>query len=128
MKFALQINSSAHESNAGLIACQLIEAALIQGHQIIQVFFYHDGVYHALRYATLPDDEANIRIRWQALAQQGVDLVVCVSAAQRRGLLCDDEARRQGKLDNDLADGFRIGGLGQWMAATLEADRIIVLG
>jgi tRNA 2-thiouridine synthesizing protein D len=55
-----------------------------------------------------------------------VDLVVCISAAQRRGLLCTDEAKRQGKLDQDLAQGFRISGLGQLVEATLLADRFLV--
>lgn len=57
-----------------------------------------------------------------------VDLVICISAAQRRGLLCADEAARRGKQDDDLATGFRIGGLGQWVEAMLEADRVIVFG
>jgi len=55
-------------------------------------------------------------------------LVVCISAAQRRGLLHADEANRQGKLDNDLAAGFRISGLGQLVEATLVTDRLIVFG
>jgi tRNA 2-thiouridine synthesizing protein D len=64
---------------------------------------------------------------WSSLArEQAVDLLVCISAAQRRGLLHTDEARRQGAQDNDLADGFRIGGLGQWLEATLLADRCLV--
>jgi hypothetical protein len=51
--------------------------------------------------------------RWSALTHEyHIDLVVCISAAQRRGLLAENEAKRQGKLDNDLADGFRIAGLG----------------
>jgi tRNA 2-thiouridine synthesizing protein D len=129
MKFALQINASPYQSNAGLMACQFINAAVAQGHDILRVFFYHDGIYHALKYATPPDDECAQTAAWQALAQNhGIDLVVCISAAQRRGLLHTDEAQRQGKHDNDVADGFRIGGLGQLIAATLEADRFIVFG
>jgi tRNA 2-thiouridine synthesizing protein D len=54
--------------------------------------------------------------------------VVCISAAQRRGLLSDDEAKRQGKLDQDLADGFRISGLGQLIEAALVTDRFIEFG
>ncbi|ASF46441.1 sulfurtransferase complex subunit TusD [Methylovulum psychrotolerans] len=129
MKFVLQINSSPYQANAGRSACAFINAALAQGHQIRQVFFYHDGIYHALKYATPPDDEPAQTLQWQALAREHqIDLVVCISAAQRRGLLCADEAWRQGKQDDDVAEGFRIGGLGQLLAATLEADRFIVWG
>jgi tRNA 2-thiouridine synthesizing protein D len=42
--------------------------------------------------------------------------------------LCSDEAQRQNKIDNDLADGFRLSGLGQLVEATLVADRFILFG
>lgn len=127
MKFAIQINSSPHQSNAGHSAYRFINAALAQEHEIFRVFFYHDGIYHAFKYATPPDDELNMTRQWSRLARDyRIDLVVCISAAQRRGLLCSDEAQRQGKQDDDLADGFRISGLGQLVEATLAADRFLV--
>jgi tRNA 2-thiouridine synthesizing protein D len=43
--------------------------------------------------------------------------VVCISAAQRRGL-----------AEENVAQGFRLGGLGQLLEATLLADRFIVFG
>ncbi len=129
MKFAIQVNTSPYQSNAGHTAYRFIKAALAQGHEVFRVFFYHDGIYHALKYATPPDDELQFTAQWSELARQHqIDLVVCISAAQRRGLLCADEAKRQGKADNDLADGFRISGLGQLVEATLESDRFIVFG
>jgi tRNA 2-thiouridine synthesizing protein D len=129
MKFALQINSSPYQSSAGYSAYLFIKALLLQGHEVFRVFFYHDGVYHAFKYNTPPDDELHFSRYWSELAKQyNIDLVVCISAAQRRGLLCADEAARQGKHDNDVADGFRISGLGQLIEATLEADRFIVFG
>jgi len=129
MKFAIQINSSPYHSNAGLTAYQFIRSALNAQHEIVRIFFYHEGVYHAFKYATPPDDEIQITKRWSELARDHqIDLVVCISAAQRRGLLHSDEANRQGKQDNDVADGFRIAGLGQLVEATLLADRFIVFG
>ena len=127
MKFAVQLNSSPYASDAGQDAYYFIQAALQAGHEILRVFFYKDGIYHAFRYASPPEDENQFNRNWALLAKQHqIDLVVCISAAQRRGLLCTDEAQRQGKQDNDLADGFRIAGLGQWLEATLQADRCIV--
>ncbi len=129
MKFAIQINTSPYQSNAGYSAYQFINAALVKGHEIFRVFFYHDGIYHAFKFATPPDDELQFSAQWTALAQKyQLDLVICISAAQRRGLLCNDEAQRQGKQDDDLAPGFRISGLGQLVEATLIADRFIVFG
>jgi len=129
MIYAIQVNSSPHHCNAGQTAYHFIKAALSQDHDIFRVFFYHDGIYHAFNYSTPPDDERQLTTLWSDLAQHfNIDLVVCISAAQRRGLLHADEASRQGKQDNDLAAGFRISGLGQLVEATLVTDRLIVFG
>jgi tRNA 2-thiouridine synthesizing protein D len=129
MKYAVQVNAGPYTSNAGLDAYRFIQAALQAGHQVSRVFFYKDGIYHALRHALPPDDEIQFTRDWSGLAERHqIDLVVCISAAQRRGLLCVDEAKRQGKSDDDVAAGFRIAGLGQWLEATLLADRCIVFG
>jgi tRNA 2-thiouridine synthesizing protein D len=129
MRFAIQVNASLYQSNTGFSAYQFINAALAQGHEVLRVFFYHEGIYHAFKHNTPPDDEINLTSCWSELAEnQKIDLVVCISAAQRRGLLYADEAERRNKQDHDLAMGFRIGGLGQWVEALLEADRVIVFG
>lgn len=129
MKYAIQINASPNNSDAGYSAYQFIKAALKKNHQIFRVFFYQEGIYHAFKYSTPPDDELQMTKKWTDLAKEhGVDLVVCISAAQRRGLLCSDEAKRQGKEDQDLADGFRISGLGQLLESALLADRFIEFG
>jgi len=95
-------------------------------HEIFRVFFYHEGIYHAFEHSTPPDDELQMTKKWTELTiEHGVDLVVCISAAQRRGLLCADEAKRQKKKDLDLAKGFRISGLGQLLEAMLVADRFL---
>lgn len=129
MRFAVQINSSPQYSHAGDSAYRFIVAALAAHHEIFRVFFYSDGIYHALRFASPPNDEPQLNDRWSTLAAtHGIDLVVCISAAQRRGLLSEEEAGRRGKRDQDLAAGFRISGLGQWVEAVLEADRCLVFG
>lgn len=129
MKFAIQINASPYSSQAGYTAYRFTEAALAAGHQVLRIFFYHDGIYQGLKYATPPDDEFDPTRKWSELAaRHGLDLVLCISAAQKRGLLGKDEAERQGKLDDDLAAGFRIAGLGQLVEATLQADRFLVFG
>ena len=127
LKYAIQINTSPYHSQAGENAYQFISAALAAGHEVFRVFFYFDGIYHALRFSAPPDDELQFTARWTELARRhSLDLVVCVSAAQRRGLLTGAEAQQRGKMHNDLAEGFRISGLGQLVEATLLADRFIV--
>ena len=129
MKYAIQVNGSPYSSNAGLTAFRFIETALTMGHEVFRVFFYQDGIFFALNTVTPPDDELNLTSKWSELAvRHSIDLVVCISAAQRRGLLSSDEKTRQGPLDDNLAEGFRISGLGQLLEAMLQADRFIIFG
>lgn len=129
MKFAILVNEGAYQHQASDSAFQFVKAALEKGHEIFRVFFYHDGVYNANRLSVPPQDDRNINKRWSELAQQHqVDLVVCIAAAQRRGILDAPEAKRQGKDADNLAEGFRISGLGQLIEASIEADRLIVFG
>jgi tRNA 2-thiouridine synthesizing protein D len=129
MKYTIQINSSPTDSSAGHSAYQFIITALKMKHKIYRIFFYQQGVYHAFKYSTPPDDEWQMTKKWTELAKQyEIDLVVCISAAQRRGLLSEDESKRQEKLDNDLAEGFRISGLGQLLEGMIVADRFINFG
>lgn len=118
MKFALQINASPYQSSTSFSAYRFASEVIAQQHELFRVFFYHDGIYHAMKSAMPPDDEFSIFSAWQTLAQQNdLDLVVCISAAQRRGL-----------IEENVAQGFRLGGLGQLLEASLLADRFIVFG
>jgi len=129
MKISIQINASPYQYQAADSAWHFIQAAIASGHQIYRVFFYHDGVYNAVHDSRPPGDERDIVKRWSSLhAEQGVDLVVCVSSAQRRGLLETSVARKVGGYENALADGFRIAGLGLLMEAVIDADRHICFG
>ena len=81
------------------------------------------------RLAIPPQDDRNLPELWQSLAREHkVDLVLCVAAAQRRGLLDEDEAKRSGKDTNNIASGFRISGLGQLIEAGIQSDRLLVFG
>jgi len=93
------------------------------------VFFYHDGVNNGTRLTSPPQDDRHIVNRWSELAEKyKLDLVVCVAAAQRRGIADADEAKRNGKDADNLAPGFRISGLGQLVEAGIQADRLVIFG
>lgn len=129
MKFALLINSSPYTFQASDTAYQFCLAALQQGHVIQQVFFYHDAVYIGSALACPPQDEPNITIRWQTLAtQHNIELIICVAAALKRGILSEEEASLYAKPGFNLASGFKIAGLGQLIQASLTADRIVEFG
>ena len=129
MKFAILVNEGPYTHQASDSAYHFTEALLRAGHEIVRVFFYHDGVNNGTRLSVPPQDDRNISDRWSALAQQhDVELILCVAAAQRRGLLDDDEAKRAGKDSNNIAEGFQISGLGQLIDAGIQADRLIAFG
>lgn len=129
MKFSVLINEGPYTHQASDSAFQFTKAALAKGHEIFRVFFYHDGVNNATRLTTPPQDDRNIVNRWSKLADEHkLDLVVCVAAAQRRGIVDDGEAKRNGKDATNLAAGFRISGLGQLIEAGIQSDRLVTFG
>ncbi len=129
MKFGIMVSEGPYQHQASDSAYLFVKAALAKGHEIFRVFFYHDGVNNATRLTIPPQDDRHIVNRWSELAaQHGIDLVVCVAAAQRRGLLDEGEAKRNGKDAHNIAPGFRISGLGQLVEAGIQADRLVVFG
>ena len=129
MIFSILVNEGPYTHQASDTAFNFTMAALAKGHRIFRVFFYHDGVNNGTRLTTPPQDDRNIVARWSKLAQDSeLDLVVCVAAAQRRGIVDDGEAKRNGKDATNLAPGFRISGLGQLIEAGIQSDRIVTFG
>jgi len=134
MKFGILVNEGPYQHQASDSAYHFTKAALEKGHEIYRVFFYHDGVNNGTRLTVPPQDDRNIVNRWTELAKEHkLDLVLCIAAAQRRGLLDANEAKRHGKNINDddpgnIAEGFRISGLGQLVEAGIQSDRLVVFG
>ena len=129
MKFTIQVNEGPYQHQASDTAYQFTKAALEKGHEIFRVFFYHDGVNNATRLTTPPQDDRNVVTRWSELAaEHDLDMVVCVAAAQRRGIADADESKRNGKDADNIAPGFRISGLGQLIEGGVQSDRTVVFG
>jgi tRNA 2-thiouridine synthesizing protein D len=129
VKLSVQINEGPYTHAASDTAYQFTKAALEKGHEIFRVFFYHDGVNNGTRFTTPPQDDRNLVNLWSELAaKHNLDLVVCVAAAQRRGIVDPDEAKRNGKDGDNIAPGFRISGLGQLIEAGIQSERLVVFG
>jgi len=118
MKIGILVNEGPFTHQASDSAYRFAVAALNRGHQIYRVFFYHDGVYNASRFCQPQSDERNPADLWSKLGlEHGIDLVVCVAAALRRGI-----------SEDHLQPGFRISGLGQLVEAGIHSDRFVVFG
>ncbi|MGB5605319.1 MAG: sulfurtransferase complex subunit TusD [Gammaproteobacteria bacterium] len=129
MKLSIMVNEGPYQHQSSDSAYQFAMAALDSGHEISRVFFYHDGVNNGTSFAVPPQDDRNITEQWSKLAKEHeIDMVLCIAAAQRRGIMDADESKRHGKGANNVAEGFRISGLGQLIEAGIEADRLVVFG
>ena len=118
MKIGVLVSEGPYQHEASDSAYLFCKAAIEAGHDIDRVFFYHDGVNNATKLTEPPQDDRDIVTRWVKLGEDyGVDLVVCVAAALRRGI-----------KDENLASGFRISGLGQLVESGIQADRLVVFG
>ncbi|WP_226661214.1 sulfurtransferase complex subunit TusD [Microbulbifer aggregans] len=129
MKFTLVIYGAPHASEGAATALRFARALLEAGHTLYRVFFYADGIHNGSALAAPPQDEQDLLGQWQQLQQaHQLDLVVCIAAAQRRGLLSESEATRLEKPAANLAEGFELAGLGQLAEATAASDRIVTFG
>ncbi len=129
MKYTVMVNEGPYQHQSSDSALQFVRAALEKGHEIFRVFFYHDGVNNGTRLAVPPKDDRLLQQEWSDLAKEhDLDLVICIAAAQRRGLMDPDEAKRQGLDADNIIEGFRISGLGQLIEGSIQSDRTIVFG
>ncbi|MFS2156132.1 sulfurtransferase complex subunit TusD [Pseudomonas sp. Pseusp122] len=128
MKFAIALFSAAHvpSSRRALLFAQ---AALAQGHEIVRLFFYQDGVHSASANVVAPQDEQDLPLQWREfVSSHQLDGVVCIAAALRRGVLNDEEAQRYQRPAANLAAPWELSGLGQLHDAVQSADRLVCFG
>ena len=129
MKFTIMVNEGPYQHQSADSALNFARAVLAQGHEIFRVFFYHDGVNNGTRLSVPPGDDRQIQKEWSELSKEhNLDLVICIAAAQRRGLMDENEAKRQGFDADNIIEGFRISGLGQLIEGSIESDRTVVFG
>ncbi|MAY43535.1 MULTISPECIES: sulfurtransferase complex subunit TusD [unclassified Neptuniibacter] len=129
MKFSLVVHASPFSEQASSTAYRYAKCLLSQGHEIYRVFYYGDGVMVANSQIAPPQDEANLPKLWTELANEhSLDLVVCIAAAVKRGVLDQNEAKRYEKDAANLADGFELSGLGQLAEAIAISDRVVTFG
>jgi tRNA 2-thiouridine synthesizing protein D len=128
MIFSLLIHSPP-SSQASLSAYQFARALLAQKHSLYRVFFYHDGAYHGSAIQCVGQDEFDISKAWCALQEaHSVDVVVCIAAGLRRGIIDKTEATRYDKKQYNLSDNIELSGFGQLADATVCSERLITFG
>jgi len=128
MKFVISVLSCSTAPSTRR-ALRFAQALLAEGHEIVRVFFYQDGVHNASTNLVVAQDQQDIAKQWQAfIIDNKLDAVVCIAAALRRGVLDQAEAQRYQRDAANLAEGFQLSGLGQLHDGLQQADRFISFG
>lgn len=117
MKFTVLVQEGPYNHEASDSAYNFITAAMAKGHEIQGVFFYNDGVLNPTSLMDPPTDDRHIAKRWSELGAKGVDIVICIAAAKRRGI-----------VPENIVPNTRISGLGQLVDMTINSDRVITFG
>lgn len=117
MKLTILILEGPYNHQSSDSAYQFIQAALSKGHEITGIFFYNDGVNNVNKLMDPPQDDRHIANRWSSLGEQGIDIVVCIAAAKRRGI-----------KEEILIPNTRISGLGQLANMIQKSDRFVTFG
>lgn len=130
MRFSILVTAPPQGPGA-VTALRTVEALLRSEHELYRVFFYGDGVQLANRLAAHDTADNQLQRQWQALAASGeMPARVCVGAALRRGITDQAEAQRAGLDPNsaNLAPGFELVGLGEWIETLPHSDRVVHFG
>lgn len=129
MNYTLLVLASPTSGTGSLAAARFAEAALARGHHILRVFFLDEGAANGLATAVTPQGEQDPLTLWAGLAERhGVELILCISSALKRGLLDDTERSRYEREASTVHPAFSIGGLGLLVEATTQADRVLTFG
>ncbi|MFK7731564.1 MAG: DsrE/DsrF/TusD sulfur relay family protein [Pseudomonadales bacterium] len=109
MIFSLFVNGSPTTSIDRSHAFQTAKAVLASGHELYRVFFYAEGVLHAI------EDLNSAKETWQTLAA-GTATDLC---------FCSGSVKTYDVLFSSKHANVSIGGLVQLLDAQLHSDRVV---
>jgi tRNA 2-thiouridine synthesizing protein D len=129
LTYTIVVRCGADQQSQALSAFRFTQQVLSQGHRILRVFFYQQGVHWSSGFRVMPQDEINITALWQQLSlDYGIELGVCIAAALQSGIVDPQESIRYELGGENLASQFMLVGLGQLAAASVESDRLVSFG
>ena len=125
--FIILITASPQKTQSHLTAIKYIKSLIARNETIGCVFFYQDAVLVANEFNQPPSDEVQLIDHWEELAKtNNLELMTCVAASFRRGIIDKDEAKSRGILSPNLSETFNIAGLGQLSSALAIRDSKLV--
>lgn len=113
--------------DAGIHTAQQFARALpAQGHVLDNVFFYGAGVLNANALSQPASDETFPYQRWQLVqSETECRLIVCITAALKRGIVGEAEALENGDSQYNLKAPFEQAGLGEFFSAIHNCNHLV---
>lgn len=125
-QYSVLITSSPFQGDSAFRAYQFIQGVISNGNTVNNLFFYGDGVYHTNNLMLKTGDEFYGQDAWKRLSEQHeVKLLVCITAAVKRGIVSDQEAQEHGIAQANLSAPFIQAGLGEFFTELHNCDRLV---
>ena len=124
--FSLLITKPAFDKQDAYSAYRFAVSAIKLNHHISGIFFYQAGVHNSNNFQSGHADELNLHKAWIALStNHNIPLLVCVTAANRRGIINQQDADDLDLTHFNLAPPFSEVGLGDLVELLNVSDRVI---
>ncbi len=125
-EYSILITSSPFDGDAALRALGFIQGVIDNGDVVNNVFFYSEGVHHTNSLMLNTGDELFVLDDWKALADaHNIKLLVCITAAVKRGIVSELEAKENGIAYANLSAPFEQAGLGEFFSALHACNRLV---
>lgn len=125
-RFTVIVNKAPFDKQGNYSALRFCRAILESEHSLSSVFFYQSGVNAANSFLSGHSDEISLLTEWQTLySEHKVPLLVCVSAANRRGVISQDDAAETDRKHFNLTNPFTSSGLGELTELMAGSDRVV---
>ncbi|NQZ09471.1 MAG: sulfurtransferase complex subunit TusD [Algicola sp.] len=128
--FLILVHSSNYACQSSRSALKYAESVVNNGHDLKAIFFYQEGVCHANTLSSIPTDELDTTTGFKQLnADHNIPLLLCVTAADKRGIIDDQQALEQAQelkqAHGNVDPAFTIAGLGEMATIAAVTDRLV---
>jgi tRNA 2-thiouridine synthesizing protein D len=124
--FTLLVTSAPYSNQSAYSAYRFALAAVQLTHQIKGIFFYQGGTLNGSSLQQTPSDEFNLHKAWKSLSSEhNIPLLVCVSAATKRGITNIKDAEDYDQAHHSLSAEFQSVGLGDLAILLADSDRLV---
>lgn len=125
MKYSILINSSPYGFQNSTSAFLFSKALIKRNHQLVNIFFYSEGVFNANK-INVVNNNHNLIKSWKKLSIDfNIKLYVCIESAFQRGLILKADFKRKKRFQEMLDLGFKLAGLVTFVESVETCDRIL---